>query len=95
MNRQKFQFCLNGHSNWVRSAKFSPDGRLIVSGSDDKTVRLWDRQTKECIHTFYEHGGYVLSTSSASITLCSAQNKTVSFYSTKLFQRLKIKTEIG
>ena len=57
VNRQKFQFSLSGHSNWVRSACFSPDGRLIVSGSDDKTVRLWDRQSKECVHTYYEHGG--------------------------------------
>lgn len=27
-----------GHTNWVRSAKPSPDDRLVVSGSDDKTV---------------------------------------------------------
>ena len=57
MNRQKFQFTLTGHSNWVRGAKFSPDGRLIVSCSDDKTVRIWDRQSKQCVQTFYEHGG--------------------------------------
>ncbi len=38
--------------------RFSPDGRLIISGSDDKTVKLWDRQSKECVHTFFEHGGY-------------------------------------
>ena len=57
VNRQKFQFTLSGHSNWVRSAKFSQDGRLIVSCSDDKTVRVWDRQSKQCVQTFYEHGG--------------------------------------
>ena len=79
MNRQKFQFCLNGHSNWVRSAQFSPDGRLIVSGSDDKTVKLWDRQTKECIHTFYEHGGYVVSASSASRTLIHPEQNGICF----------------
>jgi centriolar protein POC1 len=39
--------------------RFSDDGRLIVSGSDDKTVKLWDRQSKECVHTFHEQGGYV------------------------------------
>ena len=44
-----------------------------VSGSDDKTVRLWGRQTKECIHMFYEHGGYVVSASSASRTLISPE----------------------
>jgi WD40 repeat protein len=31
-----------GHTNWVRSADISHDDRLVVSGSDDKTVKLWD-----------------------------------------------------
>jgi WD40 repeat protein len=35
---------LEGHSNGVNSAQFSPDGTNIVSASDDKTVRVLDGQ---------------------------------------------------
>jgi WD40 repeat protein len=34
-----------GHTNWVRSVAFSPDGQHIVSGSEDQTVRVWNIST--------------------------------------------------
>ena len=32
----------NGHSDWVHSVAFSPDGTKIVSGSNAKTIKVWD-----------------------------------------------------
>ena len=32
----------NAHSDWVVSVAFSPDGTKIVSGSYDRTIKVWD-----------------------------------------------------
>ena len=44
-----------GHSGWVNSVVISPDGKTIVSGSDDKTVRLWDIETGKEIRRLQGH----------------------------------------
>ncbi|CCA76411.1 related to WD40-repeat protein (notchless protein) [Serendipita indica DSM 11827] len=40
---------LRGHTNGVTAIAFSPDGSRIVSGSDDKTIRLWDAETGQSL----------------------------------------------
>ena len=54
---------LSGHTDEINSVAFSSDGRLLVSGSDDTTVKLWDVQTGGTIQTFSGHTNLVRSVS--------------------------------
>ena len=52
---------LTGHTNWVSSVAFSPDGKLLASGSYDNTIRLWNVETGEPIQVLAGHTTGVIS----------------------------------
>jgi WD40 repeat protein/predicted MPP superfamily phosphohydrolase len=43
-----------GHKSNVCSAVYSEDGKRILSASYDGTVKEWDRETKQCLHTYID-----------------------------------------
>jgi WD40 repeat protein/serine/threonine protein kinase len=52
---------LEGHKGYVNSVAYSPDGRFVLSASHDRTVRLWQAETGDCLRTFTGHTGSVSS----------------------------------
>jgi hypothetical protein len=52
---------LQGNSSSVLSLAISADGRTVVSGSGDTTVRVWDVQSGACTRTLQGHSKEVMS----------------------------------
>jgi WD40 repeat protein len=54
---------LKGHTGFVFSASFSPDGSLVVTASLDKTAKVWDAKSGAEVLTLKGHTGSLSSAS--------------------------------
>jgi hypothetical protein len=54
-NQRKCINVFTGHTNTIKSAAFSHDGQLIVSGSIDTSVRIWSARSGKVLKTLNKH----------------------------------------
>lgn len=56
---KRFLSSFLGHTNRVLRARYSPSGKTIASCSEDRTLRIFDVLSGDCVHTYGEsHNGY-------------------------------------
>ncbi len=84
MDSGKLLYALTGHSRWVRSVAFSPDGQLLASSSDDRTIKLWNLSNGQEIRTFNGHSDQVVSVAFSpngqTLASCSTYDKTIKLW---------------
>jgi len=85
-------FKLTGHLGYVPSVAYSPNGKFIVTGSIDNTVKVWDANTGKEIRTLAKHsdavfsvayspnGKYILTGSFDNSAICSLLNEWEVYY---------------
>ncbi len=73
----------DAHQDAVTAVASSRDGKFVLTGSEDNTVRMWDRSTGVCVRVFEGHQNSVTSvhfTSDAQIVISSSQDRTIKLW---------------
>jgi WD40 repeat protein len=58
---------LQDQADRVYSVAFSPDGQILASGNNDRTIRLWDVNTGSCLKILKGHDDRVRSIAFSSV----------------------------
>ncbi|KAF9524137.1 hypothetical protein CPB83DRAFT_948682 [Crepidotus variabilis] len=87
------EWTLNGHSDAVMSVAFSSDDKRILSGSNDKSVRVWDASTGEELKVLDGHSHAVTSVAFSSDGKCiisGSYDQSVQMWDASTGKKLKV-----
>jgi WD40 repeat protein len=79
---------LKGHTSWVHAASRSPDGSRVLTGSWDRTAKVWDSSGAEVL-TLRGHTGEVFAASwspDGSRVLTGSWDKTAKVWDARPFR---------
>ncbi|MEG3921396.1 serine/threonine protein kinase [Microcoleus sp. T3_A4] len=85
LKHQKWRcvYTLPGHSSFVNSLAISPDGKILASGSWDKTIKIWNLETAELMGTLTGHSDRVNSVAisyDGKMLVSGSSDETIKFW---------------
>ena len=84
-------FTLEGHEKGVNCIDYynSGDKPYIISGSDDRTIKIWDYTTKSCVHTLEGHSNNIATVNfhaDLPIILTGSEDGTVRIWHSTMYR---------
>ncbi|MBW4561527.1 MAG: hypothetical protein KME32_10310 [Mojavia pulchra JT2-VF2] len=84
-----------GHSGSIYTVALTPDGKYIISGSDDKTIKVWNWQTGEEVRTLAGHDDYVRAivlTSDGKYIISGSHDTTIKVWNWQIGEEVRTLT---
>lgn len=84
-------YILSDHAWAVLTVTFSPDGSILATGSDDRTIKLWDVTTGQVMHTLLGHSWSVVAlafTPDGKTLISGSWDKTVKLWNVSTGQEI-------
>ena len=84
---------LKGHENVILGLAFSPDGNRLISGSSDKTARIWDVRSQKTIHVLKGHTERIYAVAfspDGTLAVTGSYDDTLKLWNAKSGSQIKI-----
>lgn len=84
---------LEGHTDYIKSISFNPDGNKLISASRDHTIRVWDIESGRCIKTIKSHLDSVNSASyspNGRQIVSASDDKTIRIWDAKNYKCISV-----
>ncbi len=86
---------LTGHSNRVNALAVTPDGKQVISASDDKTLKVWNLETFQEVSTLTGHSDWVYAlavTPDGKQVISGSDDNTLKVWNLETFQEVSTLT---